>query len=742
MLLSHPGPIKIGEHTYEPPPLPKDEREILFINKPKQEQFWNRSELVATLPVYFFKWHDGVELDAEYTDYEGDTLSKLSRKDTVELIALRDREVKRMKEGVWFMNNGTPTYLTGNHYGALMWCAMKGAKNSAEKKSTYGQYMRLQRNYCYFIEIIKSTPYARGGDVVKTKKCGITQLQALIILIDAMLTRTSIHRIMSTKEEVAKDSCFSYIAYALEKMPRILCPSIGKQNMGEVYFGEPDPSRARFRKNKKTDIEYLNSWITTVPTAKNSFDSLTNNTAWIDEQSKIKEAYPEETHEITIATVMQGLDRHGYIIYTHYVSEANDRSFREARKIYYDSKLKTINEGNGQTKSKLLCYAITVQDGIFGACDKYGDPMIDEIWKEVNAQHSAMKNDPDKLQAYKRQMPVTEDDCWQEGAGSGSIFDNVRLAMQRKQLEVQESYGDYPYMDFNFKWSTPPVIDEIKGIYKFDGVPQIVKVTDEEKIDGKAHGLFKWYHPEWTPDHLLKKYLYKTTRDKKGKLAPNLGSPFYMAADPTNYALAKDVVTASKNALQVFIMPVGEIDATVGKRVTNRRLVVEYLHRPQKPSEFLMQVIQCLFTFGCHVLIESNMSWLATRLKEWGFENFLIMVNEDGVLVPYKEYEKQKLFTSQTETIGQYVAAGVQHLAPPQTDLDIDNIEFIDSTEVITQLMQFDPKNTRSYDAGVCYLLGQLGMDHYLGWHRKEQEKNSHRGDGTISRAMMALLGA
>lgn len=732
--------IEVGEHTYETPPIP-DAKEILFYKNKKEDQYWNRSELVKEIPQFFFKWHDGVELDADYTKYEGEELITLSRKDTQELIRLRDREFKRMREGVWFMNNGKPTYLTGNFYGVLMWCAMKGSKNTVERKSTYGQYMRLQRNYCYFIDIIKTTPYARGGDVVKTKKCGITQLQALVILIDAMLNRTSIHRIMSTKEEVAKDSCFSYIAYALEKMPRILTPSIGKQNMGEVYFGEPDPARARFRKNKRTDIEYLNSWITTVPTAKNAFDSLTNNTAWIDEQSKIKEAYPEETHEISIATVMQGLDRHGYLIYTHYVSETNDRSFREARKIYYDSKLKTIDKGSGQTKSKLLCYAITVLDGIFGACDKYGEPMLDEIWKEVNAQHAAMKDSPDKLQAYMRQMPVNEDQCWQETAGEGSIFDNVRLAARRKQLEIDESYGNFSYMDFNFQWSKQPEVDEMKGIYKFNGNPLIIPVSDDQKMEGKPHGLFKWYHKEWTPEHFLHKWLYKTIKDKKGKIAPNPATPFFAVADPTNYALAKDVVTASKNALQIFLMPVGELDALVGKRVTNKRLMVEYLHRPQKPSEFLIHVIQVLMTFGCYILIESNMSWLATRLKEWGFENFLIMVNEDGVLVPYKEYDKQKLFTSQTETIGQYVSAGKQQLGPPDTDMDVDNIEFLDSIDVITQLMQFDPKNTRSYDAGVCYLLGQLGMDHYLGWYRKHQDKLNSQSDGTIAHTLYSILG-
>lgn len=729
--------IQVGEHIFIPPPIPQ-KKEILFYDLPKAEQYWKRP---TDFPATFTKWHREVLEDSEHTIWEGRNLKELSIEDTTVLIEYRDRELQRMRNGIWFMNRGNPTYITGAHYFALTHGAMFDSKNDVELKSKYGKYMRFQRDYCYFIEIIKATKLARGGNVVKPKKTGITQLQCLIILCDAILSKNAIYRMMSTKEDVAKDTNFKYIAYAMQELPPILTPSVSNQNMGEILFGPPAGARGRRNKRMDEDLEYLNTWITTVPTVKNAFDSQTNRVAWIDEESKIKEAMPKETHDITIATVMQGLDRYGYVIYTHYVSETNDKSFSEARKIYYESKIKTVNEQTGQTASKLLCFALTALDGIFGACDKYGEPLIEQIKAEIKGEHEARKDDPSKLQSYKRQMPECEDDCWQIGAGENSIFDNIRLGIKDKSLEIDESSGVFAYEDFNFEWTIKPTCDEVKEEYKFPGVPRIVKVSDEDKIKGKAHGNFKWYRKELTPDWWLKKHINNLGKDKKGKLQPRSDSPFYISIDPTGMSDKKDVVTASKNAIHVFLLPNGELDGYFERSVSNKRLMVSYLFRPNNPMDTLFHAIQAIMFFGCYVLVEGNASWLFNRLKKWGFGNFLIVLNKDGAMEPYSGYEGQKPFTSQTTTIDQYVNAGKVHLGIPEMDIDIDHMDNLDDRDVISDLMQFDPKDTRRFDAGVCYLLGLLGISQHLGWRQKKNERAQRIGDGTIRQAAMTILG-
>lgn len=729
--------IEVGEHIYITPPIPP-KGDIINHDKPVAEQYWTRQK---DFPKFFEAWHNDVEIDAKQTEWDGKRLISLDKEETNILIKFRDRELQRMIDGVWFMNKGIPTYLTGGHYFALQWGAMKGAKNDVELRSIYGKYMRFQRNYCYFIEICKVTKVARGGNVVKPKKTGITMLQALLILCDAMIERTCLFRIMSTKEDVAKDTNFGYVSYALEKLPPILTPSYRK-NMGEAYFGNPDPSRQTSKK-KKTDIEYLDSWIQTVATLVNSFDSQTNKVAWVDEQSKIEISGGdlEQLHNTSLPTVMQGLDRYGYIIYTHYVSEKNNKSFRQAKKIYYDGKLKTADKVTGMVASKMICYAMTVLDGIFGACDKYGDPDLKLIWGEINGQQEALKDNPGALRAYKRQMPTCEDDMWMEMAGADSVFDNFRLSIKQKQIMENESIGVLPF-DFNLRWSKNPEIDDIKKIYKFEGIPMIVPVTDEEKRAGKSHGAFKWHRRELLPEFFLKKHMYQLGKDKKGNWKPLLTCPFYAHMDPVNYSDALDVVVGSKNAIQVSILPNSELDGYFGKRVSNKRPFINYLIRSDSPQETLMHTVMILMMFGCYMILENNMPWLRTKLKEWGFANFIMMLNKDGVLEPYNEFaEGQKPFTSQKDTIEQYVNAGRLQIGGPGTEYnEIDNVEYLDDLDTVTQLMNFDSKNTTKFDAAVCYLIGQYGMDSYLGWRQAQLDKANRKTDGIMGLAARGLL--
>ncbi len=643
--------------------------------------------------------------------------------------------MRRRKEGIWFFNNGEPTYLTGGHYFILMWCQLWDNLNQTETTSAYGSYMEFQRNYAYFIEVCKATNLGSGGDVVKSKKTGITMFQALLCLAEAITTRNGWYRVMSTKEDVAKETAFKYTYYALERLIPILTPEY-RSNSTEIHFENSQiPSKRSFKKQSATN--FLDSHFTTISTIVNAFDSGKNRIAWVDEQSKIEfdtKNTVETLHNITIATVWQGMIRVGYVIYTHYVSEKNNDSFRLAKKIFYNSRLKTVTEASGTTKSGLLAYAMFAQDGIFGGCDKYGKAIPVAIIDYINKGIAQRKGDPASIRAWRRQFPMSLEDAWTEGAGELSIFDNVRLGMKLHSLVEGDSVTDFKYINFDFKWTSDPQIEEIKEIYKFPGQVKVNVISEEDKAKDSTKGVFKWYRPEWTPGDFISKYANRITVDEKGNKAPYKDCPFYMAVDPTQYSQAKEVAVGSQNAIQIFLLPNAELNGYFGEYVSNIRLMVEYLYRPDSPRDTLMHVIQCLMYFGCYALIESNAAWLYTRLKEMGFGNFLIVTNkETGALEPYKKNREQKPFTSQRsvsggkDTIDEYVTAGKMHLNEPDP---IDHIKYLDSADVISQLMNFDPANTKIYDAAVCYLIGLLGVNTYLGWRQKEmQRQNAYSSD-------------
>lgn len=759
--------VQIGEHEWTTPPVPGKNR-ILFSDRKPEDQYWTRQ---TDFPKTFYDWHDdpvpgghGVELDAKKTEYSDVTgqLISLSREDTAILFdrkeengreGLQQREVRRRKHGVWFYNNGEPTYLTGNHYAILQHLQMLGCSNSVEPGSSYGQYYQFQRDAAYYFEHCKTVEYARGGLYIKPKKTGMTQFFSLICLNEAMTVREKNIRMMSITESLCKESNFNFIKHGMEKVPAILMPSRSKQNEGEVKFGAPNSSRNPLKKRRQTGLEYLNTWLCTVPTTRTGFDTFTNYIALIDEFPKIEEnTYPAELFLATNVTVMEGLGksrRKGTIFGLSYVPEKTNRSFREARQLYKNSKLKTrkINketgEPYGETESKLICHTLVVQEGMFGCCDKYGKPILDEVWEAIRREMDDAKNDQEKLQATKRQYPTNEQDPWGESGREDTLFDNVRLGLKLQDLEERQSMGDLPYEDFNFEFAKEPVKDPKSQRYTFVGAIIPALVTHEEKMKGTPNGRFKWFHKEWTPAWFMDKYTNKVFIDEKtGLRKPNPDAPFFISIDPTNWRLSKNTGKTSSNSIQVFMLPSAEINAYIGKNVTNRRVFVSYLFRHNKPSDTMKDIIAAILYFGCMVQIEGNVPTWATTLIEMGLGHFVLMVNKDGALEPYNEYKekegKQNYFTSQKAQIDQYVDAGQEFYGQPMNEGDIDNIEYLDDIDIVEQLMEIKKENTTEYDAAVCNLEGLMGIEAWLGWKRANIKKAS--SDSGIRIAALGLI--
>ncbi len=571
----------------------------------------------------------------------------------------------------------------------------------------------------------------KGGIYVKPKKTGLTQLVSLICLNRAMTRKQKAIRMMSITEDLAKKTIFNLIRYAVGKVPAIIMPSRSKQNEGEIVFGPPDASRNPLRKKKATVLDdYLNTWLTTVPTRRDAFDSITNYIAFTDEFPKIKEnTYPDELLEATRPTVIEGFKRKGTIFWLSYVPEKTDRSFYESRQIYKDSKLKTRKTDNatgepyGDTKSKLIAHTLTAQEGMFNCCDIYGKAIHKKVMDAIRKEKEDANGDAIKIQAINRQYPMSESDPWKETGREETPFDNLRLSAKAELLEELHSVSAFPYQDFNLDFEKMPVKKTDSELYTFEGRIRLKFISEDDKMNGAADGRFKWFHPEWTPAWFLEKHLNKVRKDPKtGLLMPNADAPFFISIDPTKYRISKNTGKGSNNSIQVFVLPNAEVNAEIGKNVTNRRLMCSYLYRHNKPSDTFNDMIACILLFGCMVQIESNVSTWVTKLIEMGLGNFVLMVNEFGALEPFNEFKKQKYFTSNKDEIDQYFQAGAEFLGEPVGPGEIDNIDYLDDIDVITQLMMIRKDNTTDYDAAVAFLEGQMGIDGWLGWKRANEK--------------------
>ena len=85
--------IEIQGLKIQLPKQPK-KKDILFSNKKRAEQRWIREDMPKGLSR---------DTAVDYYDYI-------------------EEEFKRRREGLWFMNNGEPTYITGSHYMFISFC--------------------------------------------------------------------------------------------------------------------------------------------------------------------------------------------------------------------------------------------------------------------------------------------------------------------------------------------------------------------------------------------------------------------------------------------------------------------------------------------------------------------------------------------------------------------------------------------------------------------------------------------
>ena len=399
----------IGEHVYETPPIP-NKRDILFWDKPKEEQYWLRQDFPQLFLDYI---PEHTEFDKDATQYDNDGLLKsLNVEDSILIYNLLIQERDRRKNGVCFMNNGEPTYLTGSHYFLLQWCKMYAVNANINIKSwqrifgkeidfnefnrlyaDYGRYMEFQRDIFYLLDLVDNDEECAGIFLTKAKKTGVTMIIACHLLNLATMNKGAQIGIMSKTSDAAIETNFLYVYHAFMGLPKALQPKYSNlpKASGEIFFGAKI-----FRGNNKkqkalSQIEQenaLNSRINCVPTKIKAFDAPVVFRAVVDEPTKIfadSKISVRQLYDTTLATIKFQQTINGKTYWTCYVSEDSDVGVDESREIYFDSKLKTRGTSK-RTKSEMFCHHVSALYSYLSLIDKYG--VCDE--KESNRNITEM----------------------------------------------------------------------------------------------------------------------------------------------------------------------------------------------------------------------------------------------------------------------------------------------------------------------------------------------------------------
>lgn len=709
--------IAIGEHQIPLPPMPKNKEDIYLINEKKENAYWRRME-------YPKIWYDYIPYDIPggarktkinqpatfYNDQ--DELVSLSEEDTKIIQNLLRRETKMRKNGLWMKNYDEIIWIPPGYRFTLQWVQMKDYRDP-ENGLPYGQFRHIQNQAMTAWEYVKFHQSHIGLNIWKCKKSGITQIIAGDYLNESGINE-GWEMLMASKEyDHAVLVPMTYFFHGYDNLPWILKSEYTKRNEHEIILGKP-------KNRAKGDNKYLNTHISAMKTKPTMFDGPVVRRGWITEWPKMWEASkvsPDAVYKKTLETVRLQQRKNGALIYESYLPEIDDKGFLEARAHYERSKLSTLSEATGTTESMFINFCIPATKSNELCFDRHGRCDEDKARMLITAERGTKKTSSDK-QAHKRTNPLDEDDMFDSG-GKGSAFDNIRIALQIRELE-KEFRAQRPYKEGHMRWENSLWEDGLRPKNAFGNV-WFEEFTTERLMDGEE-GSVIFFHdipPEWT-NQVIK----LNNRGEDGFLSPLEKSRMICSFDPTDFKLAKDVAEGSKNAGYGGLLDDPILDTQFGKKITDVPLF-EYLWRWNDPDKTMEDVYKLMIFLGGRWLIEANKGWVVTQAKLDGMHNFLLLLQKDGTIKPYQPGDENGLVNTTRDLIETYCRAISRYIAVKSMG-DIDKLKLLKAIRLLRQMADFNVLEPKKFDAVVAFGYWRIAVESFINYLLSNPDVNDN----------------
>ena len=507
-----------------------------------------------------------------------------------------DKEFKRREEGFWFMNNKTPTYITGTHYMYLQWSKIDvGAPD----------YREANRLFYIFWEACKADKRCYGMCYLKNRRSGFSFMSSAETVNLATISSDSRYGILSKSGADAKKMFTDKVVPISINYPFFFKPIQDGMDRpkSELAYRVPASkfTRKKITANEKLeDIKGLDTTIDWKNTGDNSYDGEKLALLVHDESGKWERPYNILNNwRVTKTCLRLGARIVGKCMMGS-TSNALDKGGDNFKKLYNDSDVTKRNR-NGQTKSGLYSLFVPMEWNYEGFLDEYGQPvyhmpdhdvfgpdgeLIDYgIIDHWNNEAEGLKNDQDALNEFYRQFPRTEEHAFRDEA-KNSIFNLVKIYEQIDYNEGISAQGNIN--TGNFQW-----VNGIKDT-------QVIFYPDPK-------GRFK---VSWTPpSHLQNKII-----SKNGIKYP--GNEHMGAFGCDSYDISGTVDGKGSNGALHGLTKFSMEDAPPN------HFFLEYISRPQTAEIFFEDVLMSLVFYGMPILAENNKPRLLYHLRRRGYRGY------------------------------------------------------------------------------------------------------------------------
>lgn len=442
-----------------------EKREIWERSSNASEQYWERIPLP---PWYKAKIK------------EEDAYEKIRKEGEAAYYDEQLEEYKRLQwdrrlNGMWFMNNGTPTYITGPHYMFMQWWQLD---------TGYPRFRQPDLEYFYFIQYCIEDPECMGMLEITKRRFGKTFRGGLFLYEYTTRNRMANAGIQSKTGNDAKKVFSKAVITPFKKLPKFFRPeydmSLGITPKTEIRFQQ---TNVRGKKAEEgLDKEELGSLIDWGSADVVHYDGQKLQRAFIDEWAKTTEVNVYDRHEVIRYCLLDDEGKIiGKVLYSSTVEKLDtDRDgIQEAAKTLWADSDHTNKQENGRTPSGLYRYFMTADRS--KNFDTYGFPDIEKTIKEILADRESVKHNSRTLMKRIKKEARTIDEAFSDDDDE-CIFNIENIRKQKAYLKEHPVHKRtlFFYRDLNdqlVKWrDVDPTKTEI--FWSFISLP---KKMDENK---------------------------------------------------------------------------------------------------------------------------------------------------------------------------------------------------------------------------------------------------------------------
>jgi len=363
-------------------------------------------------------------------------------------------EVRRCKEGFFFMNNGEVTWITGKNYFYLSYWKLED--------DIYPDYRNLDRKYFLFLNHWENVPSCLGIVIGKKRRQGATSVATSNLVYECIFYKNSFCGLTSKTQIDAKTAFTNMIAFGYRQLPVFLKPKQlnNKDSVSELVFAH---KTVEVKAGKASAIDSDTGHRSKVDyraPSLNAYDSGRLSRGLFDEGSKFPREVPFSTFiSIVSKTLVKGAQKVGFI---ECPSTTNSmvNGGAEFKKVWDNANQFKYE----RTPNRLVKYMTPAYDGYMGFIGRYGESVINEPTPEqfkylvenfVGA--GDLTEDDIRLGAKKylelrrsdlkgadleeeiRMNPFNEDEMFMS-ANTDCPFNSLKLGAQKKYLDDNPPY--------------------------------------------------------------------------------------------------------------------------------------------------------------------------------------------------------------------------------------------------------------------------------------------------------------